>query len=137
MPTDGERRSTDPVQARLEAVTPLALAICNALQEQVQRLGFPPGAVERVEFFVDGRTGRAFLTGTVDVGQLAADDFRQLRSSFRILYQLMARDSYRGWQTINTDPPKIQAVTAEDIRRVARTYFKPEKKNVLIFHTKE
>ena len=69
--------------------------------------------------------------------QLSADNFRQLRSSFRILYQLMARDCYRGWQTINTDPPRIQAVTAEDIRRVARTYFKPEKKNVLIFHTKE
>jgi len=46
MPTDEERQPTDPVQARLEAVTPLALAIRNALQEQVQRLGFPPGAVE-------------------------------------------------------------------------------------------
>jgi hypothetical protein len=46
MPSAGERQPTDAVQARLEAVTPLALAICTALQEQVQRLGFPPGAVE-------------------------------------------------------------------------------------------
>jgi hypothetical protein len=46
MPTQGLEQATDSVQARLEAVTPLALAICAALQEQVQRLGFPPGAVE-------------------------------------------------------------------------------------------
>lgn len=69
--------------------------------------------------------------------QFAASTFRQLRSSFSILLQLLLRDGYRGWQTINTDPPRLQAVTAEDIRRVALKYFRPENRNVLIFHTRE
>jgi hypothetical protein len=46
MPAHGPGHAKDPVQARLEAVTPLALAICTALQEQIQRLGFPPGALD-------------------------------------------------------------------------------------------
>jgi len=37
---------TDPVQARLAEVTPLALAIRDALQGQVERLGFAAGEVE-------------------------------------------------------------------------------------------
>jgi predicted Zn-dependent peptidase len=69
--------------------------------------------------------------------QQAAADFRQLRSNFSLLFQVLVRDAYRGWRTINTDPPRIQAVTAEDVRRVARTYFTPENRNVLIYYTKE
>ena len=47
------------------------------------------------------------------------------------------RDSYRGWETINSDPEKLQAVTAGDIKRVAGKYFTPENRAVLVFHTKK
>jgi hypothetical protein len=44
--TRGENHAADKLHARLAAVAPLALAIREAMQEQVQQLGFPPGAVE-------------------------------------------------------------------------------------------
>ena len=69
--------------------------------------------------------------------QRAASEFRKLRSNFSLLLQLLLRDSYRGWETINTDPPKLQAVTATDIRRVAGKYFTRENRTILVFHTKE
>ena len=69
--------------------------------------------------------------------QRAASEFRKLRSNFSLLLQLLVRDSYRGWETINTDPPKLQAVTAADIRRVAGKYFTRENRSILVFHTKE
>ena len=69
--------------------------------------------------------------------QRAASEFRKLRSNFSLLLQLLVRDSYRGWETINTDPPKLQAVTAADIRRVAGKYFTRENRTILVFHTKE
>jgi predicted Zn-dependent peptidase len=69
--------------------------------------------------------------------QAAASNYRRLRSNFAILMQLLVRDSQRGWQTINADPPRVQAVTAADIQRVARTYFSPENRTIAIYYTKE
>jgi len=69
--------------------------------------------------------------------QEAASNFRKLRSSFSLMFQLLLRDAYRGWQSINTDPPRYEAVTAEDVRRVARTYLRPENRVVIFYYTKE
>jgi predicted Zn-dependent peptidase len=69
--------------------------------------------------------------------QLAASEFRKLRSSFSLMLQLLVRDSYRGWRSINTDPPLLQAVTAEDLRTVAQKYFTRENRSVLVFRTLE
>jgi predicted Zn-dependent peptidase len=69
--------------------------------------------------------------------QYAANTFRQLQSNFGLMVQLLLRDNTRGWETINTDPARYQAVTAEDIRRVASAYFKPENRTVGIYHTKK
>jgi predicted Zn-dependent peptidase len=69
--------------------------------------------------------------------QNAASDFRRLQSNFSLMLQLLLRDSTRGWQTINTDPPRIQAVTADDIKRVANTYFTPENRTVGVYYTKK
>ncbi len=69
--------------------------------------------------------------------QFAASNFRQLRSGFSLMLQLLLREAYRGWHTINTDPPRLQAVTAEDIRRVAKKYFRPENKSAVLFYPKE
>lgn len=69
--------------------------------------------------------------------QYAANDFRGLQSNFGLMVQLLLRDNNRGWETLNTDPARFQAVTAEDIRRVANTYFKPENRTIAIYHTKK
>jgi hypothetical protein len=53
------------------------------------------------------------------------------------MIQLLLRDNTRGWQTINTDPARHQAVTAEDVRRVANTYFQPENRTIAIYYTKK
>ena len=69
--------------------------------------------------------------------QYAANNFRALQSNFGLMVQLLLRDANRGWETINTDPARHQAVTPEDIRRVANTYFKPENRTIAIYYTKQ
>jgi predicted Zn-dependent peptidase len=69
--------------------------------------------------------------------QYAANNFRGIQSNFGLMVQLLLRDNLRGWETINTDPAHHQAVTPEDIRRVANTYFKPENRTIAIYYTKK
>src|SRR6185295_14832691 len=69
--------------------------------------------------------------------QNAAGAFRRLQSNFALMVQLLVADGDRGWQTINTDPPRTQAVTAQDIMRVANTYFAPENRAVATYYTKK
>jgi predicted Zn-dependent peptidase len=69
--------------------------------------------------------------------QYAAGAFRGIQSNFGLMVQLLLRDNTRGWETINTDPAHHQAVTAEDIRRAANTYFKPENRTIAIYNTKK
>jgi predicted Zn-dependent peptidase len=69
--------------------------------------------------------------------QYAANNFRSIQSNFGLMVQLLIRDGNRGWETINTDPARHQAVTPEDIRRVANTYFKPENRTIAIYNTKK
>jgi predicted Zn-dependent peptidase len=69
--------------------------------------------------------------------QNAASNFRGLRSSFGLMQQLMVREAWRGWETINTDPALYDAVTPEDIMRVANTYFDPENRAVAIYYRLE
>lgn len=68
--------------------------------------------------------------------QQAASNFRGLQSDFSLMRQLLTYDVYRGWRTINTEPQTLAAVTAEDIQRVARKYFAPQNRNVLILYRK-
>ena len=69
--------------------------------------------------------------------QYAANNFRGIQSNFGLMAQLLLRDNNRGWETINTDPARHQAVTPEDVRRVANTYFKPENRTIAIYYTKK
>ena len=69
--------------------------------------------------------------------QNAASNFRGLRSNFGLMNQLLVREAWRGWATINTDPALYDAVTAEDVMRVANTYFEPENRAVAIYYRQE
>jgi parvulin-like peptidyl-prolyl isomerase len=53
------------------------------------------------------------------------------------MIQLLLADAGRGWPSFNEDPGKIQAVTADDVQRVANKYFKPENRAVAIYYTKK
>ncbi len=69
--------------------------------------------------------------------QNAASNFRGLRSNFGLMNQLLVREAWRGWATINTDPALYDAVTAEDVMRVTNTYFDPENRAVAIYYRQE
>ena len=66
--------------------------------------------------------------------QNAASNFRQLQGNFFLMYSLLMREANRGWETINSDTPLYDAVTAEDVMRVAGTYFEPENRTVAIYY---
>ena len=53
------------------------------------------------------------------------------------MMQLLIRESNRGWEHINTDPSLYDAVTPEDIMRVANTYFTSESRAVAIYYRTE
>jgi predicted Zn-dependent peptidase len=65
--------------------------------------------------------------------QELANSFRRLQSNFFLMLQLLLYDSEDSWHFINDAPPKVQAVTAADIERVARQYFTPENRTVVVF----
>jgi predicted Zn-dependent peptidase len=69
--------------------------------------------------------------------QNAASTFRSLQSNFALMLQLLIREANRGWEHINTDPELYEAVTAEDVMRVANEYFAPENRTVAVYYRKE
>jgi predicted Zn-dependent peptidase len=69
--------------------------------------------------------------------QSLANSFRRLQSNFYLVLQLLFYDVLGDWEYINTSPAMVQAVTAEDIMRVAETYFPDTGKNVLWYFRKE
>ena len=66
--------------------------------------------------------------------QNAANDFRGLEGNFQLMMQLLIRENNRGWGTINTDPALYESVTADDVMRVADTYFTPENRAVAVYY---
>ncbi len=69
--------------------------------------------------------------------QNLANSFRRLQSNFYLLLQLLFYDVLGDWSYLNTSPAKVQAVTAEDVMRVANQYFPATGKNVLWYFRKE
>ncbi|MCC7377714.1 MAG: insulinase family protein [Verrucomicrobiales bacterium] len=66
----------------------------------------------------------------------AADEYRKLTANFPILYQLLFYEGAGDWKELNENGRKIQAVTAEDIQRVATTYFTKENRSVATYTRK-
>jgi len=63
----------------------------------------------------------------------AAAEYRRLSSNFAILMQLVRNDGEGNWREINEAGPRLQAVTAADVQRVAKTYFTKENRNVATY----
>jgi predicted Zn-dependent peptidase len=68
--------------------------------------------------------------------QVAADSYRRLQSNFFLLVQLAYAESMMSWRELNEAPKKLQAVTAADIQRVAKTYFDVTNRSVATFKRK-
>ncbi|MDB6034590.1 MAG: Peptidase inactive domain protein, partial [Verrucomicrobiales bacterium] len=66
----------------------------------------------------------------------AASEYRRLTSNMSILMQLIHSDGLGDWREINEAGRKYQAVTAEDIQRVAKVYFTRENRNVAVYTRK-
>ena len=66
----------------------------------------------------------------------AAAEYRRLSSNYPILMHLIMNDGEGDWREINEAAPKIQAVTAEDVQRVANKYFTKENRAVAIYTRK-
>ncbi len=68
--------------------------------------------------------------------QQLAGDFRRLRSKTSLMMQLLTYDAMGSWENINKFSDRIQAVTREDIQRVAKKYFRPKNRSVAVYYTK-
>jgi hypothetical protein len=66
----------------------------------------------------------------------AAQTFRSLQANAQILLQLMSNEGRGDWKEFLEGPKKIQAVTAEDVRRVAQTYLTKENRGVATYTRK-
>jgi len=66
-----------------------------------------------------------------------ASAFRRLSSPFSILIQLLYYDGLGDWKYINSYADEVDAVTAADLQRVARTYLTKENRTVAVFLRKE
>ena len=69
--------------------------------------------------------------------QQLAGDFRKLQSKFGLMMQLLVYEALGEWENINVFSDRIQAVTPEDIRRVAQKYFTETNRTVALYYTKE
>ena len=58
------------------------------------------------------------------------------RPTYPILHQIIYYDGEGDWREINDEGPKIQAVTAADVKRVANEYFTKENRTVAIYTRK-
>jgi predicted Zn-dependent peptidase len=66
----------------------------------------------------------------------AASEYRRLSSNYPILMHIIQNDGEGDWREVNESAPKIQAVTAADIKRVANKYLTKENRFAGIYTRK-
>jgi predicted Zn-dependent peptidase len=69
--------------------------------------------------------------------QSLADSFRRLQSDYYLMQQILWFEASGDWRYLNESAAKIQAVTAEDVQRVANLYFPDNGINALWYFRKE
>jgi predicted Zn-dependent peptidase len=68
--------------------------------------------------------------------QAMADSYRRLQNNFFLMIQLAYAEALGDWSEINKESAKIQAVAAEDIKRVANQYFGKNNRSVATYTRK-
>jgi len=68
--------------------------------------------------------------------QIEANAYRRLQSPFFLMFQLLFFDGLGDWHYVNTWAGQTLAVTADDVKRVANKYFKPENSAVALYYRK-
>jgi len=68
--------------------------------------------------------------------QAAADTFRGLQDNSSLFFQLAITEAYGSYEYLNEHPRAIQAVSAEDIMRVANAYFASDTRAVSLYTRK-
>jgi predicted Zn-dependent peptidase len=68
--------------------------------------------------------------------QFAAGEYRKLSANYPIFMQVLFSEGLGDWREVNENGPKLQAVTADDIMRVAKKYLVRENRTVGIYTRK-
>jgi len=97
-------------------------AVEAAIYEEIDRLKAEPVAVEELQKVKN---------------RYKANAYRRLASPVGILIQLMLYDGLGDWHYINDSPVRVEAVTAQDVQRVASAYLTKENRTVGTFLRKE
>jgi predicted Zn-dependent peptidase len=69
--------------------------------------------------------------------QSLANSFRRLQSNLYLVIQLLYYDVVDNWRFLNESTAKYEAVTSEDVQRVANTYFTDVGRNTLWYFRKD
>ena len=97
-------------------------AVESAIYEEIERLKTEPVPAEELQKVKN---------------QNKANAYRRLVSTSAIAIQLMFYDGLGDWRYINTSAERTDAVTADDVQRVAREYLTRESRTVGVFLRKE
>jgi len=68
--------------------------------------------------------------------QVLAASVQRLRSNTGLMFQLAVYDLWYDWSYMNEAPERMLQVTADDVRRMVKTYFDPKTRTVAIYRTK-
>ena len=68
--------------------------------------------------------------------QFAAAEYRKLSANFPIFRQVLQSEGLGDWREVNEAGPRLQAVTAEDVQRVAKKYLVKENRAVAVYTRK-
>ena len=68
--------------------------------------------------------------------QFAAAEYRKLSANFPIFRQVLQSEGLGDWHEVNEAGPRLQAVTAEDVQRVAKKYLVKENRAVAVYTRK-
>jgi predicted Zn-dependent peptidase len=83
--------------------------------KKIQDEGVPPRELEKVK------------------NNVAADAYRRLENPFFLMVQLLYYEGVKTWEYLNRYAELSAAVTSDDVKRVANTYFEPENRLVGIY----
>jgi len=68
--------------------------------------------------------------------QVLASSVQRLRSNTGLMFQLAIYDLWYDWNYMNEAPERMLQVTADDVRRMVKSYFDPKTRTVCIYRTK-